>query len=99
MPLNPPPHGGPPRGSFTPPSWWWVQYYYILRTFHFLGGISLVTLILGFSVCLFDISLVPKCVDYSFYAFDTLKGVGDKMLAWFIALVKEVFSRTGGTLF
>ncbi len=65
----------------------------IFKVFHALSGVGLIALFAGFSVCLFDTSKIPQCVDYAMYATDVLKGVGDHIIQWFILLVKEVFSR------
>lgn len=81
----------PPRGPhlpFQPP----VDPF---RIFYGLTGITMVAFFTGFSSCLFDLSQVKECVDYAEQATATFRKVGDHLIAWFIALIKEVFHRNG----
>ena len=57
------------------------------------GGVGLLALIGGFSVCLFDLSQVDACADYAVWAFDVFKAFGDHVVAWAIALFEAIQSR------
>ncbi len=63
------------------------------RVFYMLTGVTFVAFVTGFSSCLFDLNQVKECVDYAEQATATLQKAGDHMIAWFVAVCKEVFSR------
>ncbi len=66
------------------------------RVFYGLTGLTFFAFAAGFSVCLFDLSKVPQCVDYAEKMEKVLQSTGDHMIAWFVAVVKEVARRSGG---
>ena len=63
------------------------------RIFYAITGVGFLVLMWGFTKCLFDIDQISACVDHGEYAFEVFKTFGDHVIAWFIALVQEVFSR------
>lgn len=63
------------------------------RVFYGLTGVTFLGFVSGFSSCLFDLNQVKECVDYAEQATMVMKQMGDHIIAWFIALVHEVFSR------
>ncbi len=61
--------------------------------FYAITGVSLLVLLSGFSVCLFDLSQVSACVDYADNAVGVMKKFGDHIVSWGIAFCQEVFRR------
>lgn len=57
------------------------------------GGVGIIALFLGFSVCLFDLSQVDACADYAIWAFDKFKAIGDHILQWAIAVFEAIMAR------
>ena len=65
----------------------------LYRIFYAVTGVGLITLLLGFGSCLFDLEQITECVDHAEYAVDVLKSFGDHVIQWFIAIVREIISR------
>lgn len=63
------------------------------RIFYVITGAGFLTLVLGFSKCLFDMDQISACVDHGEYAFEVLKGFGDHVIRWLAAVFHEIMSR------
>ena len=65
----------------------------LYKIFYAVTGVGLITLILGFGSCLFDLERVPECVEHAEYAVHVLERFGNHIIEWFFAVVREIMHR------
>lgn len=59
--------------------------------FFALTGFTFAAFAAGFSVCLFNLDTVPACLAVANQWVEILRGVGDHIIAWAIAIARGAF--------
>lgn len=61
--------------------------------FYAITGVTFFGLFSGFSACMFDLTQISACVDYSEHALQVFKQFGDHVLNWFLQVLAEIMRR------